>query len=1181
MNLLKIAQHNAANSPSWTANLQYLTNEGYDIFAVCEPPRYATSSPYMIRNTGDNFRVLLAILNPNLIFEVVSVEDYFICIKFTDLNFYVFCVYIPPFSCGRPARKQNVRRVVDTINNFADNALIMGDFNCITSLISDFSCTDGRHIETAIVANEWKILNTKGTFTRFGRVTGLGTAIDWTLISSNFPYDCSWELGVDNSSSDHELISITLNKTVPRSEPCAQFYIHRKQFVSAMGRLTSPQDLPNTLHFMRKLAASIRIKKKVARGSRVLNDPVCTALRRDIKRLGKMINKSLSSKKLALMKERHLITKCLKQRAQTVNTESFNKLVGGTSLKHLNMAWKRLTSEDKKTVDSILVDNVAIVDPFILANTTLDHFFPQCPPPVDLKTLIRHGPQDFPITLHEVIAAFNLQINNVAGSDGINTILIKAWFAKHQQYVVDLFNYWYFNHLFPEELGETMVILIRKVVDNAATLKNVRPIGLTNVIAKVYERVIQTRICHHVEINKLHSPMQYAYRKDVSVNTILHDIHKRRLANNLEDIVISLDVKGAFNNILQHKIIEHLYDLGLPCNIVNFAIEYFDNRYIFLRNCPSVKRKMTRGTTQGTVLGPIFFTLPLNAALDEMKKLFAQVGMCVDIYTFADDITLILKRVKFSTTSLAEFAIQIAQSCLSPLGLSLAVEKTQVMLSSRNPSEPFTLKVKDQLITSVHHCKILGVYFSYNNSFVKHHTYLRGKCLEKMHKVTRLSSYKRISTIKTAEAFARSIIFSTVTFAVHIWWLKRVSLSLKRRINFLDRFMMLSLTGLTINMSYASMHTFRSFPPLLAECMKRKKLIEAQLGLTPNCTFHYPVSLLPHPSSRFPLNFGHDILPGSTIVDFDYIIFSDASRDDNSNVGAAFICFDKNYSATIRRKVKLPSHTSVYQAEQYAIFMAVKAIDKFNLEGSITIASDCLSVLTNLKANCSSDPIHNLIVKHARASRCNITFRWVKAHCGIYGNECADSLAKEALTSPDTSIQLPFSWNHLKRELSKEAHDMWKSMWLDTPTASHIKQFFNDFIDHSKTHIIFNVYNAAIYSGNCYTKVNLAVVSHSSDILCECDNLSPQDVRHVLTECSLFINDNIVNFKGSGLETLIADCQDWDVIAKSTQLREYVDKSAKRICTMLMDRNSSLKHVSNRISLLQPEGDSSSSDSDD
>ena len=110
-------------------------------------------------------------------------------------------------------------------------------------------------------------------------------------------------------------------------------------------------------------------------------------------------------------------------------------------------------------------------------------------------------------------------------------------------------------------------------------------------------------------------------------------------------------------------------------------------------------------------------------------------------------------------------------------------------------------------------------------------------------------------------------------------------------------------------------------------------------------------------------------------------------------------------------KFKLHNRCSNNQAEQLAIAKAVEVRESIDiLENSprtVTMFTDSRITLDSLK-NVNN---HGYLIEEIRKGvsileRVNwmIEFSWVKAHIGIYGNELADWLAKDAARNSNTTI---------------------------------------------------------------------------------------------------------------------------------------------------------------------------------
>jgi hypothetical protein len=158
---------------------------------------------------------------------------------------------------------------------------------------------------------------------------------------------------------------------------------------------------------------------------------------------------------------------------------------------------------------------------------------------------------------------------------------------------------------------------------------------------------------------------------------------------------------------------------------------------------------------------------------------------------------------------------------------------------------------------------------------------------------------------------------------------------------------------------------------------------------------------LPHPSNAVFINSQESENINNK---FDYEIFTDGLKCD-AKVGAAFCIFHNNIELTSEMFCLSPLR-SVFQSELIAIKQSIICL-KLKIENDISIYdnkkiviciySDSQSAISSLK---QSNPTHPIVfeIKNLIKSLENKTIfylKWVKGHSGTFGNERADTLAKE------------------------------------------------------------------------------------------------------------------------------------------------------------------------------------------
>ena len=111
---------------------------------------------------------------------------------------------------------------------------------------------------------------------------------------------------------------------------------------------------------------------------------------------------------------------------------------------------------------------------------------------------------------------------------------------------------------------------------------NYRPVSLTSHLIKVFERVIQTKVIHYLESNKLLSCNQYGFRKGCSCLSELlahfNDIFDN-LGNQLDTDTVYLDFSKAFDKVDHALLIKKLQLYEIRGKLLNWIKSFLSNRY--------------------------------------------------------------------------------------------------------------------------------------------------------------------------------------------------------------------------------------------------------------------------------------------------------------------------------------------------------------------------------------------------------------------------------------------------------------------------------------------------------------------------------------------------------------------------------------------------------------------------
>ena len=179
--------------------------------------------------------------------------------------------------------------------------------------------------------------------------------------------------------------------------------------------------------------------------------------------------------------------------------------------------------------------------------------------------------------------------------------------------------------LFPSNLKHAnLTPLLKKENLDKEILKNYRPVSNLPFLSKVIEKFVAAHLRTHLEVNKLWCKMQSAYRPFHSTksallcvqNYILSSLNNRKMV-----ALVLLDLSAAFDTIDHEKLLHRLETrFGINGTALDWFRSYLSNRSQAVRINNSLSEKMYLNFPQGSVLGPILFTLYVAPVADIAKK---------------------------------------------------------------------------------------------------------------------------------------------------------------------------------------------------------------------------------------------------------------------------------------------------------------------------------------------------------------------------------------------------------------------------------------------------------------------------------------------------------------------------------------------------------------------------------
>jgi ribonuclease HI len=209
--------------------------------------------------------------------------------------------------------------------------------------------------------------------------------------------------------------------------------------------------------------------------------------------------------------------------------------------------------------------------------------------------------------------------NKTPGPDGLPNELLKALPDALQTTIHDLMKVMWVKAHTPTDWTESVTVLLPKPGD-ALLLKNKRPIALANTMYKLWTSLITVSIGDIAPELALFSEAQEGFLRyrntERQIQNLLHVIEDAGLTR--KDLyVLYVDFSSAFNTINHDLLLQIMYDLGLPEDLIHVVRDLYSQARTSVRteHGTTAPIKIDRGTVQGDTLSPVLFIIFLEPLL--------------------------------------------------------------------------------------------------------------------------------------------------------------------------------------------------------------------------------------------------------------------------------------------------------------------------------------------------------------------------------------------------------------------------------------------------------------------------------------------------------------------------------------------------------------------------------------
>ena len=303
----------------------------------------------------------------------------------------------------------------------------------------------------------------------------------------------------------------------------------------------------------------------------------------------------------------------------------------------------------------------------------------------------------------------SLNVTKSVGCDGISARFLKEAAEVIASPLTHIINLSLSSGQVPSDFKTARVVPLYKKGD-CNYVQNYRPVSVLEVVSKVFERIVHEQLYQYLSSNSVIYKYQSGFRSTFSTNTALTylgDKIRFNLDKGLYTGVVLLDLQKAFDTVDHHILLSKLRATGADDLAVKWFSSYLKERkqFVDVLGTFSSKEGIRCGVPQGSILGPLLFTLYVNdmsTAVNCDLCLYADDSM---LLVSGKNVTQIEKRLEKEMNGISDW--------LQANRLSLHLGKTESILfgSVRKLKTASKMKIScnNVEIEAKHSVKYLGV----------------------------------------------------------------------------------------------------------------------------------------------------------------------------------------------------------------------------------------------------------------------------------------------------------------------------------------------------------------------------------------------------------------------------------------------------------------------------------------
>ena len=349
-----------------------------------------------------------------------------------------------------------------------------------------------------------------------------------------------------------------------------------------------------------------------------------------------------------------------------------------------------------------------------------------------------------------------------------------------------------------------MVVIPKPNKPSYSVPKAYQPIQLLECLGKLLEKIVAKRLmfdCSHFDLipAEQFGGVSGASCVDTGLS-IVHDI-KGAINRTLTASLLTIDVKGFFDNINHHRLAYTLHKMGFPEPIVRWTQSFLSNRSAacLIGNFLNQMLPVNVGVPQGSPTSPILSVIYSAPVLQFLAQdpFFTNKTLPIVPHSYIDDFSFlaISHSANHNVIALGNTLIR-ATDLLSDIGMRIDPEKSDLIHFSRaracpQPSIDVSLYGHNLVISPKLTVRWLGIFFDQKLTFQEHVKIMANRVTSVANGIRLLANTVRGLSQRHIRILFKTYVLPILTYASHIWF--HTDCSQKSLVSRLERVQNISL----------------------------------------------------------------------------------------------------------------------------------------------------------------------------------------------------------------------------------------------------------------------------------------------------------------------------------------------------------------------------------------------------